>query len=75
MIRKQFLEDLGIDVPDEAARFYTENNVIFFIVPFVEEYGSNIVFKEDIEEETLTDKQIEALKAANCYGATGWTIL
>ncbi|MDL2283848.1 hypothetical protein LJC19_01705 [Oxalobacter sp. OttesenSCG-928-P03] len=75
MIRRKILEDLGINVPDDASRFHTENTSIIFLIPAVEEYGSSIVFKEDTVEVELTEKQIESLKTSNCFGTTGWTIL
>lgn len=75
MIHKQFLEDLGITVPDEASRFYTENTCIFFQIPFLDEYGYSIVIQEETVEYELTEKQIEELKASNHFGTTGWTLI
>lgn len=75
MIRKKILEDAGIEIPDDATRFITEGKCIVFLVPTAEEYGNNIVFEETEIEADLTEEQIEALKAANCYGQTGWTIV
>ena len=75
MIRRKILEDIGIDIPDDASRFFTLNSTIVFIIPSVEEYGSSIVFNEEEIEADLTEKQVESLKAANCYGNTGWSII
>lgn len=75
MIRRKILEDIGIDVPDDANRFFTQHSSIIFLVPFADEYGCSIVFKEVEIEIKLTEKQIESLKASNCYGETGWTII
>ena len=75
MIRRKVLEDIGIDIPDEASRFYTENTSIIFVIPSADEYGDRIVFREETIELELTEKQIESLKVSNCFGTTGWTIL
>ncbi|MCL1886978.1 MAG: hypothetical protein FWG01_03455 [Betaproteobacteria bacterium] len=75
MIRKKILEDIGINVPEDASRFYTLNSSMIFLVPFAEEYGCSIVFKEEEIEIELTEKQIESLKTSNCFGTTGWTII
>lgn len=75
MIHRKILEDIGIDIPDDANRFFTEDSTIVFLVPSVEEYGDKIVINEEEIEAELTDKQIELLKEANCYGDTGWTIV
>jgi|GEM_PF-3522206 len=75
MIRRKILEDIGIDIPDDASRFFTQNSTIVFIIPSIEEYGSSIVFNEEEIEADLTEKQIESLKTANCYGDTGWSII
>ena len=75
MIRRKILEDIGIDIPDDASRFFTQNSTIVFIIPSIEEYGSSIVFNEEEIEADLTERQIESLKTANCYGDTGWSII
>ncbi|NLC23315.1 hypothetical protein NB640_03285 [Oxalobacter vibrioformis] len=74
MIPRKILEDTGIEIPDDAGRFFTQDSIIVFVVPFVDEYGDSIVFREIEIEAELTDKQIESLKTANCYGDTGWTL-
>ncbi|MDR0934536.1 MAG: hypothetical protein LBM56_05595 [Burkholderiaceae bacterium] len=75
MIRKKVLEDIGISVPDDASRFITRDSTIVFLVPYAEEYGHSIVFTEEEITLELTEGQTEALKAANCFGETGWTII
>jgi hypothetical protein len=75
MIRREILESMGIEIPEDASRFYTENASIVFLVPWVEEYGGRIVFNEEEIEVDLTEAQAESLRAANCFGATGWTIV
>ena len=75
MIRKKMLEDIGITIPDDASRFYTLKSNIIFLVPLVDEYGYSIIFKDEEIEMELTEKQIESLKALNCFGPTGWTII
>lgn len=75
MIHKSLLENIGIDVPDGACRFFTQDTHIIFLVPCAEEYGCSIVIEETEVEIALTAQQIEALKAANCYGETGWTLI
>lgn len=74
MISRKILENAGIDIPEDASRFFTQGLTIVFLVPFVDEYGSSIVFTETEIEISLTEKQVEALKSANCYGETGWTL-
>jgi hypothetical protein len=75
MIRRKILEDIGIDIPDDANRFFTRNSTIVFLVLFVDEHGNSIVFREEQIEAELTERQIELLKAENCYGDTGWSIV
>lgn len=75
MIRRKILEDIGIDIPDDASRFFTQDSTIVFLIPSVNEYGSSIVINEEEIEAELTEKQIELLKTANCYGDTGWSII
>lgn len=74
MIQKEKIEALGLDVPFFANRFFTKDDVITFLVPIVDEFGYSIVCQEQEIEMELTEKQIEALKALNCYGTTGWTL-
>lgn len=75
MIHKSLLENIGIDVPDDASRFFTQGDHIVFLAPFADEYGYSIVIEETEVKIPLTAQQIEALKAANCYGETGWTLI
>lgn len=75
MISKKVLEDIGIEVPDEATRFLTEGNTLIFLLPDAEETGHQIVFMEKEVAVELNDEQVKALKAANCFGEKGWTII
>lgn len=75
MIHRKILEDIGIEIPEDASRFFTQDSTIVFLVPFVDEYGSSIVINEEEVQAELTEKQIELLKAANCFGDTGWSIV
>jgi hypothetical protein len=74
MIPRKILEDTGIEIPDDASRFFTQGSIIIFVIPSVDEHGDSIVFREIEIEARLTDRQIESLKTANCYGDTGWTL-
>lgn len=73
-VSKRFLEDMGISVPDDAYSFYTENDFIIFNIQFFDEIGCSIVLREVSEEYALTEKQLEALKAANHYGPKKWEL-
>lgn len=75
MINKSMLENIGINVPDDASRFFTQDTRIIFLIPTADEYGFSIVIEENEVSIPLTRQQIEALKAANCYGETGWTLI
>ncbi len=75
MIQIKSLENIGIEVPLDASRFFTQDSHIVFLIPFVEEAGSSIVFTEEEIVMPLTEKQIESLKSLNCYGSTGWTLV
>lgn len=67
-VSREFLENMGISIPDDAFSFYTENDFIIFNIQFLDEVGCSIVVREISEEYALTEKQLEALKAANHYG-------
>ena len=75
MIQIKSLENIGIEVPMDANRFFTEDTHIVFLIPFVDEAGSSIVFTEQEVVIPLTEEQIESLKLLNCYGKTGWTLI
>ncbi|MCM1511969.1 MAG: hypothetical protein NC112_02490 [Oxalobacter formigenes] len=75
MIHKSTLENIGINVPEDASRFFTQDSNIIFLIPSADEYGYSIIIEETSVKIPLTTQQIEALKTANCYGETGWTLI
>lgn len=75
MIHKSLLQNIDINVPHDASRFFTQDNHIVFLIPSADEYGYSIVIEETEVRIPLTAQQVEALKAANCYGETGWTLI
>lgn len=73
-VSKGFLEEIGIAVPYDATRFFTQDGHIVFHVSVLDEIGCSIVCREEFEASALTEEQIETLKTANCYGEAGWDI-
>lgn len=62
---REFLESLGVIVPDGAVSYSTEgsNKIIFLI-------GKTGEFLDDV----LTEDQADKMKEFNCFGSFGWDL-
>ena len=74
-VPRQFLEDLGFDIPEEAFSFYVEDSKIVFNVQNVEEVGCSFMIQEVQEEFPLSDEQLDKLKKAGYDDPEGFLIL
>lgn len=74
-VPRQFLEDLGFDIPEEAFSFYVEDSKIVFNVQNVEEVGCSFMVQEVQEEFPLSDEQLDKLKKAGYDDPEGFLIL
>ncbi len=74
-VPRQFLEELGFDIPEEAFSFYVEDSKIVFNVQNVEEVGCSFMVQEVQEEFPLSDEQLDKLKKAGYDDPEGFLIL
>lgn len=74
-VPRQFLEDLGFDIPEEAFSFYVEGSKIVFNVQNIEEVGCSFMVQEVQEEFPLSDEQLDKLRKAGYDDPDGFLIL
>lgn len=74
-VPREFMEELGFELPEEVFSFYIEGSDIVFNLQIVEEIGCNIQFSEQQEKFPLSEEQIQMLKDANYYSTEGRLIL
>ena len=74
-VPRQFLEDLGFDIPEEAFSFYVEGSKIVFNVLNIEEVGCSFMVQEVQEEFPLSDEQLDKLRKAGYDDPDGFLIL
>ena len=61
-VPRQFLEDLGFDIPEEAFSFYVEDSKIVFNVQNVEEVGCSFMVQEVQEESRRLPDSLSAFR-------------
>lgn len=74
-VPRQFFEDLGFELPEEAFSFYVEGSKIVFNVQEVEEIGCSFMVRETQEEFPLSDEQLKKLRDAHYDSPEGFLIL
>ncbi len=74
-VPRQFLEDLGFELPEEAFSFYVEGSRIVFNVQEVDEIGCNFQVRVLEEAFPLSEEQLEKLRNAQYDSPEGFLIL
>lgn len=74
-VPRQFFEDLGFELPEEAFSFYVEDDRIVFNVQEVDEVGCSFMVRETQEEFPLSEEQLEKLRNAGYDSPDGFLIL
>ena len=74
-VPRQFFEDLGFELPEEAFSFYVEGSRIVFNVQELEEIGCSFMIRETQEEFPLSEEQLKKLRDAGYDSPEGFLIL
>ncbi len=74
-VPRQFFDDLGFELPEEAFSFYVEGSQIVFNVQEVEEIGCSFLVRETQEKFPLSEEQLKTLKDAGYDTPDGFLIL
>lgn len=74
-VPRQFLEDLGFELPEEAFSFYIEGSQIVFNVQQVDEIGCSFQVRIVEEKFPLSDEQHQKLRDAHYDSPEGLLIL
>lgn len=71
-VPRQFFEDLGFELPEEAFSFYVEGSRIVFNVQELEEIGCSFMVRETQEEFPLSEEQLKKLRDAGYDSPEGF---